>query len=98
MFSDMNTSGKHLVRHTYNLTEEDKEEVSYMKRALISITQTLRSIFSFIGQFMSQESNPAAKALLGCSFFISTPTTAREANEIQEDKAKVLDTMMSAAA
>ena len=74
--------------------EEDKKEVGYMKYALIYVTQVLRNIFSFIGQFISEESNPAAKALLNRSFFISTPTTAREENEINENKVKILDTMI----
>ncbi len=82
-----------------NGVQKEDKDVSYVQRAMICTAQVLRSILSFLGQFMvSEECNPVAKLLLGRSFFVTISTTAREAKEIEDAKVGLLDSMLSATA
>jgi|GEM_PF-2440566 len=74
--------------------EADKADVSYLKRAVIAVTEALQYVLSFLGQFMSREDkNPVAEALIGRSFFVSAPMTAREVDAVEKAQADVLDTV-----
>jgi len=70
---------------------QDKHEVSYFKRAVIAVTEALQYVLSFLGQFMSSEDkNPVAEALLGRSFFLKAPMTAREDAVVENAKDAVI--------